>query len=59
MPIVIINSEVSLSNTSGYIRFEHFMLLAIIEFLECSSSPAAGWTTVISKTKNYIYYGTK
>ena len=55
MPTIIINSEVSLSKTSVYIRFEHLLLLVIIEFLECSSSPATGWKTVTSKTENDVY----
>ena len=44
--ITIINYQDSLSNPLVYMGFEHFLLLAIIEFPECSSSLATGWTTL-------------
>ena len=44
MHIISINSQVSLSNSSFYMRFEALLLLAIIEFPEWSSYLATGWT---------------
>ena len=44
--ITIINYQDSLSNPLVYMGFEHFLLLAIIEFPEFSSSLATGWTTL-------------
>ena len=52
MPTITINSQVSLSNPSVYIGFEHLLLLAIIEIPGFYSSLATGWTTLTRKARN-------